>query len=61
MLVAHNPGMTDMANRLSDASIDNLPTCGVFVVDAEADNWSDLADGRGDFVDFWCPKRDLQT
>jgi phosphohistidine phosphatase len=59
MLVAHNPGMTDLANRISESRIDNLPTCGVFVVDALADNWSDLADGRGELVYFWCPRRDL--
>src|SRR4051812_29209603 len=29
MLVGHNPGLTQFANALLDATIDNIPTCGV--------------------------------
>ncbi|MDG1463170.1 MAG: histidine phosphatase family protein, partial [Gammaproteobacteria bacterium] len=28
MLIAHNPGMTELVNQLSNVTLDNLPTCG---------------------------------
>lgn len=59
MLVAHNPGMTDLANYLSDASIDNLPTCGVFIVTQEANSWNELGNSSANFSAFYCPKQDL--
>ncbi|MGI9289884.1 MAG: SixA phosphatase family protein [Gammaproteobacteria bacterium] len=59
MLVAHNPGMTDLANYLSDARIDNLPTCGVFMVTQDNDNWQQMANREGKFEAFYCPKKDL--
>ncbi|MBK5269369.1 MAG: histidine phosphatase family protein, partial [Bacteroidia bacterium] len=31
-IFAHNPGLTDFANRLTDVRIDNIPTCGVFAI-----------------------------
>lgn len=59
MLVAHNPGLTDLANRLSDARIDNVPTCGVFVIESDTENWEQLANTPGTFAGFYCPKTDL--
>ena len=56
IVVAHNPGMTDLCNRVSDARIDNLPTAGFFYVEADADSWSDFADGRGTLKFFIAPK-----
>ncbi len=60
MVVAHNPGMTDLANRLSNARIDNLPTCGVFMVESGQDNWEQLAEGNNTFAGFFSPKQDLR-
>ena len=59
MLVAHNPGMTDLANYASDASIDNLPTCGVFVIELDGD-WTGLTKKPGRFAGFFSPKQDLE-
>ena len=59
MLVAHNPGMTELANLLSDRHIDNLPTCGVFVIESDTENWEQLANTPGTCADFFCPKTDL--
>ena len=56
MLVAHNPGFTDLANRLSSARIDNIPTAGLFCVDFDVDDWSDVREYGGDFVYFDYPK-----
>jgi phosphohistidine phosphatase len=42
ILVGHNPGLTWLANYLADDHLINLPTCGVYCVAFEADDWSDI-------------------
>lgn len=60
MVVGHNPGMTDAANLLANASIENVPTCGVVAVRFSARSWADIRAGTGELVDFDYPKRELQ-
>ncbi|MBT5891149.1 MAG: hypothetical protein HOH24_05730 [Chromatiales bacterium] len=43
MLVAHNPGMTEFVNQLSNIKLDNLPTCGIFCIDFEVAAWSEIS------------------
>ena len=61
LLVGHNPGMTSLANRASDARLDNLPTCGIISIVGPAADWSDFLSepGHGE----WCllPRRDLDN
>ncbi len=54
MLVGHNPDMTDLANTLTDFSVDNLPTCAIF--SARFDSWPDVGPGAGQFEFFDYPK-----
>ena len=50
-IVAHNPGITIFANELTtDAELDNMPTCSVFAVQAEVDNWSDFGKAKKKFL-----------
>lgn len=42
ILVGHNPGLTWLANYLADDHLINLPTCGVYCVAFEAENWNDI-------------------
>ena len=52
MLVGHNPTMTHLLNHLSNAGIDNMPTCSVGVVEfPDADSWRQLGDGRLKFFE----------
>lgn len=60
MIVGHNPGMTDAANLLATASLENVPTCGVVVVRFAASSWADIRVGTGTVVDFDFPKREPQ-
>jgi len=53
----HNPGITDLANRLSDQSIDNVPTCGMVIVEVDTDSWSEIASSRHKFIIFDYPKK----
>ncbi len=53
----HNPGITDFVNELSTAvKIDNMPTCGVFAVEASIEKWKDFEQCDKRFVLFDYPK-----
>jgi phosphohistidine phosphatase len=56
LLVGHNPGLTDLANRIGNVTIDNIPTCGALCIELAADKWEALTDGVGQLVWFDFPK-----
>jgi phosphohistidine phosphatase len=41
-LFSHNPGITSFVNKLTNTTIDNMPTCGVFAIKADCDNWQEF-------------------
>ncbi|MBA4197255.1 MAG: phosphohistidine phosphatase [Chitinophaga sp.] len=55
-LFSHNPGITSFVNELTNASIDNMPTCGVFAVKVECDNWQEFYAAKKTFWFFDYPK-----
>ncbi len=55
-IFAHNPGLIDFVNQLTDVKIDHLPTCGIFAVAAEILHWSDFEDATRYFFFFDHPK-----
>lgn len=57
VVCGHNPGLTDLANRLTGSHIDNVPTCGLVVVELELDAWSGLPGARGKLALFDFPRR----
>lgn len=57
VVCAHNPGITEFANELSGRSIDNIPTCGMVIVEADTDRWREIDDARRTFVAFDYPKK----
>ena len=58
MVVGHNPGITEFANRLSaDDTIDNMPTCAVFTARFEIAAWDRLDWGRGQDAEFDYPRK----
>lgn len=57
-LVAHNPGVTDFVNRVANADIENVPTCGVVRLEFAVDDWRRARPGRAGVIDFDYPKRD---
>jgi phosphohistidine phosphatase len=53
---SHNPGITAFVNDLTKTRIDNMPTCGIFAVQAEIDHWKDFAEANKKFWFFDYPK-----
>ena len=55
---SHNEGITHFANMLTDAKVDNIPTCGVFALKITADSWKDFRKAEKEFWFFDYPKKD---
>ncbi len=57
MMVAHNPGTTELANFFHPRLIDNIPTCGVVCLQFDVDDWKNISPANGQvmFVDY--PKK----
>lgn len=58
-LFAHNPGITAFVNTLTDVHTDNMPTCGVFAVQADTDDWKTFKESSRQFLFFDYPKNPL--
>lgn len=56
LIVAHNPALTDLANELARASIDNIPTCGLVSIALPIEYWAQVLPGVGKVLDFDFPK-----
>lgn len=55
-LLAHNPGITELANQLTGTDINNVPTCGVITLDLPVDHWEEVSNNAS-LLDFDYPKR----
>ena len=57
LLFGHNPAFTDLANRLMDNSLDNIPTAGIVSLSYSIESWDLLSKTAPvkDFFDY--PKR----
>ncbi len=56
MLVAHNPALTDLANDLAHASIDNIPTSGLVTIELSIEHWYEVQFGHARLLNFDFPK-----
>jgi len=58
-LIGHNPGLTLLANYLTDEQIYNLPTCGlVHIHFSGVDEWAAVSGGLGSQIWFTFPKEE---
>lgn len=55
-LIGHNPGLTDLANSLSDGRLDNLATCGMVQIRFDAKCWTDAVNESGCLQTYISPK-----
>ncbi len=53
----HNPGITDYVNTLTKkVQIDDMPTCAIFAVEADVQQWKDFSKAEKTFLFFDYPK-----
>ena len=52
MVIGHNPGLTDLVNKLTSINLYNLPTCGVAIVNLNIKNW-DLINNFSEYDLEW--------
>ena len=57
MIFGHNPGITELVNRLTGSDIYNIPTCGTAEIAFDVSSWKDVSEGNGELVDFDYPKK----
>ncbi len=57
-LVGHNPGLTELHNRLADVRIDNIPTTGVVQLELAIDDWNEVDEGCARLLAFDYPKQE---
>jgi phosphohistidine phosphatase len=56
-LVGHNPGITDLVNRLGKVDIDNVPTCGILIFNFNSKSWESLGQNSMELISFDYPKK----
>lgn len=55
-LFSHNPGITSFANLLTTVTVDDMPTCAIFAVKADIQQWSEFRNATKEFWFFDYPK-----
>lgn len=56
VLIAHNPGITEFANTLTNLRTDNMPTCAMFAVRSKIQSWREFAQVKKEFLFYDYPK-----
>ncbi|MCL4792623.1 MAG: histidine phosphatase family protein, partial [Gammaproteobacteria bacterium] len=57
IVCGHNPGLTELANRLAGSDIDNIPTCGMVAIDLDLENWTGISNASGSLQIYDYPKK----
>lgn len=57
-LFGHNPGLTDLANYLSNGHIYNMPTCSIVIIEFPFENWEEISSDTGKVMLFDYPKNE---
>lgn len=56
VVVGHNPAITELCNKLSDHTIDNVPTCAYVQLQFPGKSWADLQFASTSLTAFITPK-----
>ncbi|MBC7421829.1 MAG: histidine phosphatase family protein [Ferruginibacter sp.] len=55
-IFSHNPGITEFVNELvDDVIINNMPTCSIFAIQANATKWKDFSKAKKELLFFDYP------
>ncbi len=55
-IFAHNPGITAFANTLTSTTVDDMPTCSIYALQADTDKWKNFLRAKKSFLFFDYPK-----
>lgn len=55
-VVSHNPAITELANHLTKAGIDNVPTSGIVAIDCDCQSWNEVSSAVCSLDYFTAPK-----
>jgi phosphohistidine phosphatase len=55
-IFSHNPGITEFINELTKTKIDDMPTCGIFALQIDTNNWADFKKAKKKYLFFEYPK-----
>lgn len=58
-LFSHNPGLTMAAGRFAQDYLDNVPTCGVALIEADITSWRDFQPEVGTMRELLVPREVL--
>jgi phosphohistidine phosphatase len=59
IVFGHNPGITDLVDELVGSGPDNIPTCGISILDSETEYWANFEDESVLLTRCFYPKKDL--
>ena len=57
MVIAHNPGLTNLINNITNISLDNLPTTGLIEIEFKINHWSNISSENSNVIDLKFPKQ----
>lgn len=55
-LFGHNPGITNIVQDLCSTDLNNVPTCGMMLINFPFDTWRMVSAGTGELIFFDFPK-----
>lgn len=55
-IFAHNPGITDFVNSLTNVQVDDMPTCAIYAVQSSTEIWKSFLRSPLNFLFFDYPK-----
>ncbi len=58
LVVGHNPGMSELMERLT-GSHESMPTAAIAFIELPIEEWSEVANAKGQLRDFWKPKDEI--
>lgn len=59
-LIAHNPTITEVGERLSGAILSNIPTCAIVCISFDVEHFSEITEESGHILFFDYPKKHLK-
>jgi len=56
-IIAHNPTLTDVGEKLSGAILTNIPTCSIVAIEFDVKSFQDITEESGKILFFDYPKK----